>query len=345
MEFKHVKIAHQPGKVDVWTRFDTTTSDLLNVLEFSPNALETPTVFWTNVVHKMIKDGLAVVVPVYGTNGQLSEIVLADKILSITGTTLSIQLEGDSTQVQVDASSVWMFENPKKNLTAQLEQLTGLIDMNLAVLSEKLSSGNQPLKAVVHYNTTMEDGELKAKMEERISNILDVARNGGIGYLDKNETLEELQNEYATATDSEIQSLKDQLFEAFGLNASIFTGDYTEMQYRAYYQSVLMPIVKTIREEITRKYFTKTARSQGHQLLVQTDLISISSLKDLGDFIAKGSYSATLNANESRSFLGMAPYEGGDIYQTNKNALTMSEVNANDASQSANTTEGGDNAE
>lgn len=348
LEFKHIKVSKHDGQVDEWFEYNTTNSDLLNVLEFSPNSLETPTVFWSSVTYKIVKDGLAIVIPVYAANGSIEELVLVDALVEMNGTTLKLSVKvGNSTEiVEVDAGSVWIFENPKKNLTAQLEQLTGIIDMNLSVLSEKLSSGNSSMKAVIHYNTTKSsDGELKAKMEERVANILEVAQHGGIGYLDKDEELEELKNDYAMASDGEVKQLKNQLFEAFGLNEAIFTGNYTEIQYRAYYQSVLMPIVKTIREEITKKYFTKTARSQGQILLIQTDLISISSLKDLGDFIAKGSYSATLNANEGRSFLGMAPYEGGDVYQTNKNALTMSQVNAEEENvQSIQTDEGGSDA-
>lgn len=343
LEFKHVKITKNDGEVDVWKEYDTTTSDLLNVLEFSPNEWETPTVFWSGVAHKIVKDGVAVVVPVYSKTGAIEELVLAERIDSIKGSKIKLQLMDDTQITEVESGSVWLFENPKKNLTSQLHNLTNIIDMNLSVISEKLSVGNAPVKAVLRFNTTTPDGQMKEKAEERIANILDVAKNGGIGYLAKDEQLEELKQEYATATENEISQLKDQLFEAFGLNSAIFTGNYTEMQYRAYYQSVLMPIIKTIREEITRKYFTRTARSQGHVLLTQTDLISISSLKDLGDFIAKGSYTASLNANESRSFLGMAPYKGGDVYQSNKNALTMSEVNETDRNVSS-TTEGGDDA-
>ena len=327
IDFKHIKVTKTDGKSDTWTEYNSTTSDIMSVLEFSPNALETPTVFWSNVTYKIVEDGIAVVIPTYQSNGQLDELILVDSVIKVTGTTLTIVIKDDPQQLDIDVSSVWMFENPKKNLSAQLKQLTQLIDMNLSVISEKLSNGGQTMKAIVKYNTQVSDGELKAKMEERINNILEVASGGGIGYLDKTEELQELKNNYATATNEEIEFLKGQLYNAFGLNEALFTGNYTEIQYRAYYQSVLMPIIKVIKEEITRKYFTKTARAQGQKLLVQTDLISISSLKDLTEFIAKGSYTALLNANEGRSFIGMAPYDGGDVYQSNRNALTMSEVN------------------
>ncbi|MFT2628490.1 hypothetical protein, partial [Escherichia coli] len=66
-KFKHVKITRIKDKPDQmeWLQF----SNLSNVLTYSPNELDTPIVFWSNVVRKMLQDQYVVVVPFY-ENGE-----------------------------------------------------------------------------------------------------------------------------------------------------------------------------------------------------------------------------------------------------------------------------------
>ena len=168
-----------------------------------------------------------------------------------------------------------------------------------------------------------EDEEMKKKAEERVSNILDAAKNSGIGYLDKKEEFQELNNNYNTASPEELEFLKNQLYQAFGINEKLFNCDYTEEQYRAYFSSVLKVYQRVIEQEINRKYFSKTARTQGQTLIVYFDMFDIASLKDLNKFAFDTKYSGILNANEIRSIFGYGGYNGGDVYETNKNAVQI----------------------
>ena len=120
------------------------------------------------------------------------------------------------------------------------------------------------------------------------------------------------------------------LFQAFGLNEKLFTCDYTEEQYRAYFSGVLKLYQRVISEEINRKFFTKTARTQGQRLLVYFDMFEIASLKDLSDFAFKAKYSALMSSNEIREIFGYGGYEGGDLYQSNLNAVSVDELTETD---------------
>lgn len=319
LKFKHVRITRNPNAPDTmqWHEF----SDLAQVLSASPNGLETPVVFWSNVVRKMLKDGVAVVVPRY-EKGLLQEIYLADSVRDWSLTSLTLAIDDFETKVPID--SIWIFENPKQNVTAQLGQITNLIDENLNALSSKLGEQSSKLKGFLKLQTMTEDDELKKKANARVQNIMESAQNGNIGYLQKNEEFQELSNVYETASADELEFLKSQLYHAFGINEKLFTCDYSEAQYRAYYSSVLKVYQRVITEEINRKFFSKTARTQGHRLLVYYDMSDLTSLKDLSEFTFRAKYSGLMNSNELREmYFGLPAYVGGEVFESNANAVKV----------------------
>lgn len=322
LKFKHVKITRRKGRPDLMDYREH--SDLQQVLTISPNPYETPVVFWTRVVYHMLKFETAIVIPQY-EDGNLVQLTLYKGKHEYRDDGF-IELEIDNERFLFDISDLWIFENPKHNISVQLNNITRIIDHNLKIMSKKLATTGSNLKGLLRLNTKTADDFLKAQAEERIKNIMEVANAGGVGYLDKDEEFIELKNEYQTITTAEIDQIKGMLFQAFGLNEKLFTCDYTEEQYRAYFSGVLKMFQRVISEEINRKFFTKTARTQGQKLLVYFDLFEISSLKDLSDFAFKAKYSALMNSNEIREIFGYGGYEGGDVYQSNLNAVSVDEI-------------------
>lgn len=319
LRFKHVKITRNPGGVDSMVWYEH--SDLAEVLTVSPNPLEVPVVFWSNVTRAMLRDGVAVVVPRW-ENGRLVEIWLAKK--TVTWTAESVELMLDDVAVELPLTDVWVFENPKLNVTAQLNQITELIDINLNALTEKLSDGNSSLRGFLKLPTKAADEHLKKQARKRVDSMLDLAKNGGIAYLEQGEEFQELSKDYSTASKEELEFLKSQLYNAHGINEKLFTCDYTEEQYRAYYSSVMKLYQRVYSEEINRKYFTKTARTQGNKLLVFFDMADMISFKDLVEGGFKSKYAGLMNSNEFReTYLGLPGYEGGEVFETNLNAVRI----------------------
>ena len=325
MRFKHVKITRNPGGVDKMEWYEN--SDLANVLSFSPNPLEIPIVFWANVTRAMLRDGVAVVVPRW-ENGRLVEIWLAKK--TVTWTSESVEIMLDDITVELPLSDVWVFENPKLNVTSQLNQITELIDINLNALTEKLSDGNSSLRGFLKLPTKAADEHLKKQAKNRVDSMLDLAKSGGIAYLEQGEEFQELSKDYSTASKEELEFLKSQLYNAHGINEKLFTCDYTEEQYRAYYSSVMKLYQRVFSEEINRKYFTKTARTQGNKLLVFFDMADMISFKDLVEGGFKSKYAGLINSNEFReTYLGLPGYEGGEVFETNLNAVRIEPSESN----------------
>ncbi|NOS39095.1 phage portal protein, partial [Staphylococcus aureus] len=84
-----------------WLQF----SNLSNVLTYSPNELDTPIVFWSNVVRKMLQDQYVVVVPFY-ENGELAELEIADSAV-INNATVTLYI--NSERYVLPIGNVWIF--------------------------------------------------------------------------------------------------------------------------------------------------------------------------------------------------------------------------------------------
>ncbi|MTV35462.1 phage portal protein, partial [Streptococcus pneumoniae] len=94
--------------------------------------------------------------------------------------------------------------------------------------------------------------------------------------------------------------------------------------------SVMKLYQRVFSEEINRKYFTKTARTQGNKLLVFFDMADMISFKDLVEGGFKSKYAGLMNSNEFReTYLGLPGYEGGEVFETNLNAVRIEPSESN----------------
>lgn len=322
LNFKHVRIQRRKDAHDLMTWEQT--SDIQNALTVSPNDFQTPTVFWSEVMYKILKDGACVVVPTY-KKGKIQSLNIVYGNWKVENKTIQFEVDDDK-EVKTSINNVLIFINPKKNVGTALHSITNLIDENLRQMQYKLAESKGSLKGFIRFNTKLADNSMKDYAKSRVKNILETAEDGGMGYLDKDEEFIELSHTYDTFSSEEISQLKEQLYQAFGMNEKLFTCDYSEEQYRAYFSSVLKVYQRVIAEELNRKLFTQTARTQGQKILVYYDYFDIASLKDLSDFAFKSKYSALMSANEIREIFGYGAYEGGDVYESNRNAIDIDEL-------------------
>jgi aromatic ring hydroxylase len=117
-----------------------------------------------------------------------------------------------------------------------LGQITRRIDDRLAALSYKLSEQGQKLRGLLRIPTMVKDGSGKEYAEQRVNNILEMARGSGIAYLPQGEEFQELTNTYGTVSEVEM-SIEAAAYQALRINEKLFTCDYSEVQYRNIFQA------------------------------------------------------------------------------------------------------------
>ena len=100
----------------------------------------------------------------------------------------------------------------------------------------------------------------------------------------------------------------------------MFEGTADEKTMLNYYNRTIEPILSAITDELSRKFLTKTARSQGQAVKFFRDPFKLTPVDQLADLADKMTRNEIMSSNEFRAILGYKPAEGARADElSNKN--------------------------
>ena len=152
----------------------------------------------------------------------------------------------------------------------------------------------------------------EAKKNEAIARRKDIemqltGSKYGIAYIDGTERVTQLNRPAENNLLTQIESLTKQLYSQLGITEEIFNGTADEQTMLNYENRTLEPILSAITDSITRKFLTKTARTQGQAIVFFRDpfkLVPISKMAELADKLTRNEI---LTSNEVRGIIGFKP--------------------------------------
>ena len=125
--------------------------------------------------------------------------------------------------------------------------------------------------------------------------------------MDSTEKITQLNRSIESNLPETVDRLMKQFYNQLGLTQTIFDGTASEEELRIYYSRTVDPIIEHIVAEFNRKFLTKTARTQGHEIEYYRDMfkfVTVEMLSSLGDTVRRNSI---LTSNEVRKILGVKP--------------------------------------
>ena len=220
--------------------------------------------------------------------------------------------KGSKKEVILPKASVAIVDNPLYLvMNAPNSTLRRLIHkLNLLDERDQLeSSGKLDLIIQLPYVIKTE-----AKRNEAIARRKDIemqltGSKYGIAYTDGAERVTQLNRPAENNLLVQIESLTKQLYSQLGITEEIFNGTADEQTMLNYENRTLEPILSAITDSITRKFLTKTARTQGQAIVFFRDpfkLVPISKMAELADKLARNEI---LTSNEFRGIIGFKPSE------------------------------------
>lgn len=318
MKLQHVKSRVLDDQVISEPIFD----EINYVLNIEPNIISTPTTFWMEVTSELLINGLAVVLPLYNKGKLQSLNLVAKYIIRVEENGHYIVEIGGKT---FDFKEVLIFRNPAHNLHSNVGAFARVLDNSISAVNKKITEGSSGLKGFLKMRTNAVDEEMMQKAQQRVENIMNVATSTGIGYLDKDEDFVALSNPIEIASVEQLEFLKRQLQENYGINENILSGKYSELEYKAYLQNVIKPFQRIIVEELKKKLFTRTAITQGHEIELVLNPLEFATNKEIAEALQSLKYIGMISANEGRKVIGYPSYVGGDKYETNANAVEVAD--------------------
>ena len=311
----------QHCRLDKNGRFvETIDSKLNNCLTLSTNIDQTPRAFIQDLVISMFDDGCVAIVPVDTTfdpnitGGYEIETMRAGKVIEWYPEHVKVlvynEKRGKKEELTLPKSYVGIVENPlfsvvnEPNSTVQrLMRKLNLLD----VTDEQTASGK--LDLIIQLPYTIKTDLKREQANKRRKEIEDqlVGSKYGIAYADGTERITQLNRPIENQLLTHIEFLKDTMYSQLGITQSIMDGTADDKTMLNYYNRTIEPIVSAIVDEMTRKFLTKTARSQKQTITFFRDPFKLVPINDIAEIADKFTRNEILTSNEIRQIIGMKP--------------------------------------
>ena len=153
----------------------------------------------------------------------------------------------------------------------------------------------------------------------------------GIAYTDGTERITQLGRSLDNNLQSQIEYLTSMLFSQLGINQAILDGTADEKTMLNYNTRTVAPILVAITEEMTRKFLTKTARTQGQRVKFVMSPFKMVPISQIAEFADKFIRAEAISSNELRSIIGFMPVDSpqaDELRNSNLNRAPFEEAPA-----------------
>lgn len=314
VDIKHVRL-------DKNERYsETIMSGLNNCLTLSANTDQTGRQFIQDVVMSMFDEGCVAIVP---TDTDINpKITGGYDILSLrTGkitqwypdsvkVSVYNEVRGMREEIIVPKKTTAIIENPFYSVmnepNSTLQRVIRKLNL-LDITDEQNSSGKLDLIIQLPYTVRTEQRMMEAerrrkKIEEQLT-----SSKYGIAYADATEKITQLNRSIENNLKEQVDSFTALLYSQLGIPMDVFNGTADEKTMLNYYNRTIEPILSAICEEMTRKFLTKTARTQRQSIKFFQDHFKLVPVNNIAEMADKFTRNEILTANEIRSILGIKP--------------------------------------
>lgn len=301
---------------------ETLDSSLNRVLTMSANLDQTGRDFVQDIIMTMFDEGVVAIVPtdtdvnpIYTDSYKIYK-ARVGKIVEWypSNVRISVYREdlGKRVELVLPKRVVPIIENPfytimnEPNSTSQrLRKILNQIDRT----NEQNSSGKMDMIIQLPYSIKSKARKIQA--EEKRKELEDQLKGSqyGVGYIDATEKVIQLNRSIENNLWEQARDLTTDLYNQLGLSQSIFDGTADEKILLNYYDRTISPILTAITEEMTRKWISKTAITQGQRIRFFNDpfrLVPVSQMAELAD---KFKRNEIMTSNEIRAKIGMKPFD------------------------------------
>ena len=217
---------------------------------------------------------------------------------------------GRREQVTVEKRHVALVENPlyavMNEPNSTLQRLVRKLNL-LDVVDEKMSSGKLDLLIQLPYPIRSEGRRQDAEQRRRDIEFQLKDSSHGIAYIDATEKVTQLNRPVENTLVAQVDRLLELLYSQLGMTKGVMDGTAPETEMLNYYSRTVIPVLDTVVSELKRKFLTKTARTQGHDVMYFRDPFKLVPMKDLAELADKFTRNEIVTSNEFRGFIGMRP--------------------------------------
>ena len=313
-------------------------SGLNNCLTLDANTDQTGRQFIQDVVMSMFDEGCVAIVPIDTdinpriTGGYDILSMRTGKITAWYPESVKVQVfneaKGYKEEIIVPKATTAIIENPFYSVmnepNSTLQRVIRKLNL-LDLTDEQNSSGKLDLIIQLPYTVRTEQRMMEAeKRRKKIEEQLTDSKYG-IAYADATEKITQLNRSVENNLKEQVDSFTVMLYSQLGIPMEVFNGTADEKTMLNYYNRTIEPILTAICDEMTRKFLTKTARTQRQSIMFFQDHFKLVPVNNIADMADKFTRNEILTANEIRSILGIKPSEDPKADELRNSNMPMQE--------------------
>lgn len=332
---------------------ETVTSGLNYCLTTEANIDQTGRSFIQDIVMSMLDEGCVAVVPVdtninpRNTDSYDIRTMRVGKIVEWKPQHVKVNLYNDRTgrheEVTLPKKMVAIIENPlyavMNEPNSTLQRLIRKLNL-LDSIDEQSGSGKLDLLIQLPYAVKTEARRKQA--DERRKAIIDqfASSKYGVAYIDSTEHVTQLNRSLENNLLNQVEYLTSMLYNQLGMTKEIFDGTADEAKMLNYNNRTIEPIVTEITDEFSRKFLTKTARTQSQAVSFFREPFKLVPVNQLADIADKFTRNEILSSNEVRAIIGYKPSDQPGADELRNKNLNQQAGQMIDPSQMVNPEEG-----
>lgn len=318
IECSSLKIEHV--RVDENHNYIETIDDNLNqCLNVEANIDQAGRKFIQDTVLDLLDEGTIAIVPTKWDINESNPTVQikelrAGKILQWYPDRVQVRLYNEDTgkkeDVIVKKKFAAIVENPLYPVM-NAPNSTGRRLIRTQNMLDKMNANNTSgkLDLIIQVPYSFKSPIMKQRAEERHKEIEMQLKDSkyGIGYIDSQEKVVQLNRPLENNLQSQIEYLTTQYYGQLGITDEVMKGTADPQVMQNFYIRTIEPIMSAIRDEMVRKFLSKTARTQGQYIMFWNQPFKYISINNVGDTFDKLRRNEIISSNEGRGFLGMKP--------------------------------------
>lgn len=307
-------VARQASKLEVQHRDDNgivRKSNVTKILGRRPNALMSPAVFFHAIVVQLIENSNAFIYLPFNKYGEVTEAKLIEydqcKFYKWNNRILiSVQFKSQITVYNyediVHLRICYKGGVAGKSITPDIQELVDLVHVSNEKLSKSVRRSGE-LNAYVKSEINLSDDKKDDIRNDFVTNLIN--DGSGIAVMDGKTELKEVNIKYSYLTEKQLKTIKQNLYNYFGIPEEIIKGGFSEEQFSAFLEMIIEPIVMQMQQEFSYKWFTEDELDAGNTIIFKTNRLRMASLANKGSYIETMTDKGIMSINDAREFADM----------------------------------------
>jgi len=318
-------------------------SGLQDCLQTEPNMDQGPRQFRQDIVMTLFDKGVCAVVPVETTLNPLTSGGWDVKQLRVGWVVswmpqhvrVSVYNEerGLREEVTLPKNMVAIIENPLYTVmnepNSTLQRLISKLNL-LDAVDEQSASGKLDLIIQLPYVVKSESRRQQAEQRRKDIEFQLKGSKYGIAYTDGTEKITQLNRPAENNLMGQIEFLTTLLYGQLGITDAVMNGTADEKIMLNYWNRTVEPLLDAITEGMRRAFLTKTARTQGQDIMYFRDPFKLVPIADIAEIADKFTRNEITSSNEIRQAIGMKPSQDPKADQLVNSNMPVGDTGATD---------------